>query len=95
MRANMNAQVTGGCGGLAAGADTHHDHMRRGQDKSPNALKQPQNAPPEGYKYTSCLQNSIVHTDHVLLALGSCILKPLRVILIFILASVCRVIVCA
>ena len=40
------------------------------------------------------MQNSILHPNHILFALGTCILKPFRPILWFILASVHMVMVC-
>ncbi len=39
------------------------------------------------------MQNSILNTNHVVLALGRCILRPFRGIFIFILVSVYMVVV--
>jgi hypothetical protein len=67
--------------------------MHRGQDKSEKAPKRNQNAPTEGEEYTTWMQNFDLHPNHVLFALGRCILKPFRSIFRFILASVYMVIV--
>ena len=56
--------------------------------------KRPHNAPPEGKHYMICMQNSILLTDHVVLGLGRCILKPFRGSFIFILALFYMVMVC-
>ena len=57
-------------------ADTYHDHLHRGQDKSENASTRPLNAPPEGEEYMIWMQHYILDPNHVLFALGRCILKP-------------------
>jgi hypothetical protein len=67
-------------------ADTYHDHMHRGHDKSEDGPKRLQHAFPEG-EY--CIQ--IMH--HVLFAFGRGILEPFRDILRFLLASVYKVMV--
>ena len=69
-------------------ADTYHDHIHQGQDKSENVPKRPLNAAPEGESYVICVKNVILPTDHVFVALGRCILKKFRDIFRFILASV-------
>ncbi len=41
------------------GPDTDHDNLYRGQDKSKNVPKRPQNAPPEGEEHMIRMQDYI------------------------------------
>ena len=74
-------------------ADTHHAHIRRGQDQSENDPTRLQNVRPDGEYSTIRMKSSTLHPYHVLLALGRCILRPFRATFRFISASVNMVMV--